>query len=378
MKAVLRRSEPQDRRESLTLADVVLDRESHDVTVAGSPVELTAKEFDLLAFFMANTGIVVSRDLLLDRVWGVEYPGGTRTVDVHVAQLRRKLGRPDLIRTLRGSGLQGRLVVKTLRGRLFGVTLAALALDAHAHDRHRGDAHPPPGRQGAGGGARPRAPTTWRPQRRRNVSYQNQNRMSANVRVIVDTRPRLAAYVPRREPRLERADDVPRQGLPLLVPDAAAPRPADAAVAELRRLAAVSSATCCSRALAGVGLAAILSFLVARSIVRPIRRDRRRHACARRRRAPRAAAARGHRRARRRWHEAFNEMTEQLARLARGRAQLPAVGQPRAEDAADGDPRLRRGSRRGRVRRRRGRADDQCRSAAASSGSSATCSTSPG
>jgi DNA-binding response OmpR family regulator len=104
MKAILRRSEPQDRHESLTLADVVLDRESHDVTVAGEPVELTAKEFDLLAFFMANTGIVVSRDLLLDRVWGVEYPGGTRTVDVHVAQLRRKLGRPELIRTLRGAG----------------------------------------------------------------------------------------------------------------------------------------------------------------------------------------------------------------------------------------------------------------------------------
>jgi DNA-binding response OmpR family regulator len=104
MKAVLRRSEPQDRHESMTLADVVLDRESRDVSVAGEAVELTAKEFDLLAFFMANTGIVVSRDTLLDRVWGVEYPGGTRTVDVHVAQLRRKLGRPDLIRTLRGAG----------------------------------------------------------------------------------------------------------------------------------------------------------------------------------------------------------------------------------------------------------------------------------
>ena len=104
MKAVLRRSEPQERHESMTLADVFLDRESRDVSVAGAPVELTAKEFDLLAFFMANTGIVVSRDTLLDRVWGVEYPGGTRTVDVHVAQLRRKLGRPDLIRTLRGAG----------------------------------------------------------------------------------------------------------------------------------------------------------------------------------------------------------------------------------------------------------------------------------
>jgi len=104
MKAVLRRSEPQERRDVFSMGDVVLDRESHDVTVDGKPVELTAKEFELLAYFMANTGVLVSRDLLLDRVWGLEYPGGTRTVDVHVAQLRRKLGRPDLIRTLRGAG----------------------------------------------------------------------------------------------------------------------------------------------------------------------------------------------------------------------------------------------------------------------------------
>jgi DNA-binding response OmpR family regulator len=105
MKAILRRSEPQEGREkTVALGDVVLDRESHDVTVAGEPVELTAKEFDLLAYFMANPGVVVSRDLLLERVWGQEYPGGTRTVDVHVAQVRRKLDRPDLIRTLRGTG----------------------------------------------------------------------------------------------------------------------------------------------------------------------------------------------------------------------------------------------------------------------------------
>ena len=81
-----------------------LDRGTHDVTIDGRPVELTAKEFELLAYFLANPGAVLSRDVLLDRVWGVSYPGGTRTVDVHVAQLRRKLGRPELIRTLRGSG----------------------------------------------------------------------------------------------------------------------------------------------------------------------------------------------------------------------------------------------------------------------------------
>jgi len=104
IKAILRRSEPQPGHALLELGDVKLNRETHDVTIDGTSVELTAKEFDLLAFFLANPGSVLSRDVLLDRVWGVEYPGGTRTVDVHVAQLRRKLGRPNLIRTLRGSG----------------------------------------------------------------------------------------------------------------------------------------------------------------------------------------------------------------------------------------------------------------------------------
>ena len=74
------------------------------MTVGGERVELTGKEFDLLAYLLENAGIVVSRDTLLDRVWGMTYAGGTRTVDVHVAQIRRKLGRPDAIRTFRGSG----------------------------------------------------------------------------------------------------------------------------------------------------------------------------------------------------------------------------------------------------------------------------------
>jgi DNA-binding response OmpR family regulator len=104
MKAILRRAEPQVDYDLLELGDVSLDRGTHDVTIDGRPVELTAKEFELLAYFLANPGAVLSRDVLLDRVWGVSYPGGTRTVDVHVAQLRRKLGRPELIRTLRGSG----------------------------------------------------------------------------------------------------------------------------------------------------------------------------------------------------------------------------------------------------------------------------------
>jgi DNA-binding response OmpR family regulator len=72
--------------------------------VGGRPIALTATEFDLLAFFMENPGLLFSREVLLDRVWGLDYPGGTRTVDQHIAQIRAKLGRPELIETVRGAG----------------------------------------------------------------------------------------------------------------------------------------------------------------------------------------------------------------------------------------------------------------------------------
>jgi DNA-binding response OmpR family regulator len=104
MKAVLRRTDGRGAEDVLALDDVVLNRNAREVVVNGQAVELTTKEFDLLATLLENPGIVVSRDQLLDRVWGMTYPGGTRTVDVHVAQLRRKLGRPELIRTVRGAG----------------------------------------------------------------------------------------------------------------------------------------------------------------------------------------------------------------------------------------------------------------------------------
>jgi len=104
MKAVLRRVEPNLDEDLLVLGDIVLRRSGREVGVAGEPVELRPKEFDLLAYLIQNRGVVVSRDLLLEQVWGYDYVGGTRTVDVHVAQLRRKLRRPELIKTIRGSG----------------------------------------------------------------------------------------------------------------------------------------------------------------------------------------------------------------------------------------------------------------------------------
>ncbi|HZS30167.1 MAG TPA: response regulator transcription factor, partial [Gaiellaceae bacterium] len=104
IKAILRRAEQRTEDEVLSARDVVLRRDSREVTVAGNVVELTSKEFDLLACFLEHPGIVLSRERLLDLVWGMTYPGGTRTVDVHVAQLRRKLGDAEGIRTVRGAG----------------------------------------------------------------------------------------------------------------------------------------------------------------------------------------------------------------------------------------------------------------------------------
>jgi two-component system response regulator RegX3 len=103
MKAVLRRAEPPE-PEEVVAGDVVVRHGGREVFVSGEPVELTVKEFDLLAFLVGHAGIVFSREQLLDRVWGMTFAGGTRTVDVHVAQVRRKLGRPELVQTVRGAG----------------------------------------------------------------------------------------------------------------------------------------------------------------------------------------------------------------------------------------------------------------------------------
>jgi len=107
VKAILRRAGGPARDVAggaLTVGEVALDRASRTVTVAGEPVELTAREFDLLAALLAHPGVVLSRDRLLELAWGGEFAAGTRTVDVHIAQLRGKLGCPSFVATVRGAG----------------------------------------------------------------------------------------------------------------------------------------------------------------------------------------------------------------------------------------------------------------------------------
>jgi DNA-binding response OmpR family regulator len=104
VKAVLRRTAPGSPDDLLRVGPVTLSQSAREVRVDGREVDLTAREFDLLAYLLAHPGVVISRQLLLEHVWGFVYPGETRTVEVHIAQLRKKLGVPSLIRTVRGAG----------------------------------------------------------------------------------------------------------------------------------------------------------------------------------------------------------------------------------------------------------------------------------
>jgi DNA-binding response OmpR family regulator len=104
VKAVLRRTQPRPPAELLTLGEVELRRDAREASRAGVALDLTMKEFDLLACLMEHAGLALSREQLLAQVWDLEFPGGTRTVDQHVAQLRAKLGEALRIETLRGIG----------------------------------------------------------------------------------------------------------------------------------------------------------------------------------------------------------------------------------------------------------------------------------
>ena len=105
VKAVLRRSVPQKAGTPLRRGDIDLDLRRHMVFVGGQTTELTLKEFELLGLLMSNPGVVFTRDRLLTEIWGIDYDGETRTVDVHVRTLRAKLGKSgELIETVRGVG----------------------------------------------------------------------------------------------------------------------------------------------------------------------------------------------------------------------------------------------------------------------------------
>lgn len=104
VKVALRHSRSTDLGDVINLGRVSIDRAARRVTVDGEETVLTATEFDLLAYLMERPGRVVSRDKLLEEVWGYAAVVGTRTVDVHIAQVRAKLGDASPLRTVRGVG----------------------------------------------------------------------------------------------------------------------------------------------------------------------------------------------------------------------------------------------------------------------------------
>lgn len=105
VKAVLRRTKPEQKPNQYRIGPVAVDVGKHTVTVEEEPVTLTFKEFELLSYLMENEGIVLTRDQLLSKIWGYDFDGETRTVDVHIRTLRQKLGLGgNYIETIRGVG----------------------------------------------------------------------------------------------------------------------------------------------------------------------------------------------------------------------------------------------------------------------------------
>lgn len=105
VKALLRRSETEEAEKFLRVGEVFLDGEKHAVYVKDVPCELTYKEYELLKLLMTNEGIVMSRDVIMDRVWGTDFEGESRTLDMHIKTLRQKLGDASgMIKTVRNVG----------------------------------------------------------------------------------------------------------------------------------------------------------------------------------------------------------------------------------------------------------------------------------
>ena len=105
VKALLRRSAYVEEKKFLTLGSVFMDDEKHAVYVNDQVCELTYKEYELLKLLMSNAGIVTARDTIMERIWGIDFEGESRTLDMHIKTLRKKLGEAgSMIKTVRNVG----------------------------------------------------------------------------------------------------------------------------------------------------------------------------------------------------------------------------------------------------------------------------------
>lgn len=105
IKAVLRRTKKKEEAEVLKAGQITLNEKKHEVLVDGEHINLTLKEYEMLKRLIHNKGIVLTRDRLLEEIWGYDFDGETRTVDVHIRTLRQKLGSAgEVIETVRGVG----------------------------------------------------------------------------------------------------------------------------------------------------------------------------------------------------------------------------------------------------------------------------------
>lgn len=103
--AILRRSNALAEEEKVDVGGIVIDKAAHSVTIDGSQVDLSFKEFELLTYFVENAGIALSREKILNNVWNYDYFGDARTIDTHVKKLRSKMGsKGDCIKTIWGMG----------------------------------------------------------------------------------------------------------------------------------------------------------------------------------------------------------------------------------------------------------------------------------
>lgn len=105
VEAILRRTVSSEPEVVLSAGGICIDQSAHSVTIDGTPIELSYKEFELLTYFMENRGIALSREKILNHVWNYDYYGDARTIDTHVKKLRSKMGnKGDLIKTIWGMG----------------------------------------------------------------------------------------------------------------------------------------------------------------------------------------------------------------------------------------------------------------------------------